>query len=161
MFRFQEYCRFESAAPCTAFGIRIHLSNYKLQNTHYSYLMTQVRKKSAGSVLVYSTQTGRICPGCSQPVGQCSCQAVTSALKSDGIVRVSFETKGRRGKGVTVIKGVALDAGALADLAKQLKAACGSGGTTKDGVIEIQGDHRDLVLQKLAPRGWVVKRAGG
>jgi translation initiation factor 1 len=72
-----------------------------------------------------------------------------------------METKGRRGKGVTVIKGVPLDAAALVDLGKQLKTVCGSGGTAKDGIIEIQGDHRELVVQKLAARGWVVKRAGG
>lgn len=76
-------------------------------------------------------------------------------------MRVSLETKGRRGKGVTVVKGVPLDAIALAALGKQLKAACGSGGTTKEGVIEIQGDHRDLLIEKLAKSGWVVKRAGG
>lgn len=114
-----------------------------------------------GRSLVYSTETGRMCPTCSQPVAQCLCKMVTAIPASDGIVRVSLETKGRRGKGVTVIKGVPLDAAALADLGKQLKTVCGSGGTAKDGIIEIQGDHRELVVQKLAARGWVVKRAGG
>lgn len=102
-----------------------------------------------------------MCPACSQPVALCLCKTVKTVPASDGIVRVSLETKGRRGKGVTVIKGVPLDAAALTDLSKQLKTVCGSGGTAKDGIIEIQGDHRELVVQKLAARGWVVKRAGG
>lgn len=113
-----------------------------------------------GGSLVYSTETGRMCPGCSKPVAQCSCRTQAAVPITDGIVRISFETKGRRGKGATVIKGVPVDALEMATLAKQLKAACGSGGTSKDGVIEIQGDHRDLVEQKLSAR-WVVKRSGG
>lgn len=115
----------------------------------------------ASSTLVYSTETGRICPGCQQPIAKCGCKSAAKAPVGDGIVRVSLDTKGRRGKGVTVIKGVPLDATALAALGKQLKAACGSGGTTKDGVIEIQGDHRDKVMPLLSAQGWVVKRAGG
>ena len=79
----------------------------------------------------------------------------------DGIVRVSRETKGRAGKGVTLVKGLALDAVALAALGKQLKAACGSGGTVKDGVIEIQGDHVERVIERLTKDGRTVKRAGG
>lgn len=76
------------------------------------------------------------------------------------MVRIALDTKGRKGKGVTVVRGVALDADALAALGKQLKAACGSGGTTKDGVIEIQGDHRDAVAKALEARGMKVKRVG-
>ena len=87
--------------------------------------------------------------------------AAAAATPSDGIVRVSHETKGRKGKGVALIKGLALDADVLALTAKQLKAACGSGGTVKDGVIEIQGDHRDLVVAALVKQGRTVKRAGG
>jgi translation initiation factor 1 len=79
----------------------------------------------------------------------------------DGIVRVSLDTKGRKGKGVTVVKGVLLDAAALTQLGKQLKASCGSGGTVKDGVIEVQGDHRDTVIATLQKQGYTVKRAGG
>lgn len=116
---------------------------------------------SNGSSLVYSTETGRMCPACSQSIAQCLCKTTKTAPPSDGVVRVSLETKGRRGKGVTVIKGVPLNAVALADLGKQLRTACGSGGTAKDGVLEVQGDHRELVIQKLGARGWVVKRAGG
>ncbi len=110
--------------------------------------------------LVYSTDSGRMCPVCRQPIAQCQCQAAVVPT-GDGVVRVSRETKGRGGKAVTVVKGVLLDAAALAELGKQLKAACGSGGTVKDGVIEVQGDHCDRVVQMLQSQGHRVKRAGG
>jgi len=110
--------------------------------------------------LVYSTDSGRMCPVCRQSMAQCSCKA--AALPTgDGIVRVSRETKGRGGKAVTVVKGVLLDMAALAELGKQLKAACGTGGTVKDGVIEVQGDHCERVIELLKARGHTVKRAGG
>jgi len=116
----------------------------------------------SASRLVYSTETGRVCPECGRPVAECICQSARTAVPAgDGIVRVSHETKGRKGKGVTLIKGLALDAASLARIAKHLKAACGSGGTAKDGVIEIQGDHRDLVVAALVKQGHTVKRAGG
>ena len=76
-------------------------------------------------------------------------------------MRVSHETKGRKGKGVTIVRGLGLDSDALASIAKQLKTACGSGGTVKDGAVEIQGDHRDLVIAALVRQGRTVKRAGG
>jgi translation initiation factor 1 len=85
----------------------------------------------------------------------------THAPATDARVRVGRETKGRRGKGVTVITGVPLRGEALKDLSKKLKQQCGSGGTVKDGVIEIQGDHRDKVVAALATYGWDVKRSGG
>jgi translation initiation factor 1 len=113
-----------------------------------------------GGGLVYSTDGGRMCPACRRPVAQCVC-GNAPVPAGDGIVRVSRETKGRAGKGVTLVKGLALDAAALAQLAKQLKAACGSGGTVKDGVIEVQGDHCERVIGFLARQGRVVKRAGG
>jgi translation initiation factor 1 len=111
--------------------------------------------------LVYSTDAGRMCPDCRQPVAGCICkQAVIP--RGDGVVRVSRETKGRGGKSVTVVKGLALDTDALAQVGKQLKTACGSGGTVKDGVIEVQGDHCDLVVETLKKLGHThVKRAGG
>ena len=80
---------------------------------------------------------------------------------SDGIVRVSRQIAGRNGKSVTVIKGLALNAAELVNLAKQLKTACGSGGTVKDGVIEVQGDHCDRVIATLTAQGYKTKRAGG
>lgn len=109
---------------------------------------------------MYSTESGRMCPGCRQPVDQCHCGKPVTPV-GDGIVRVSRETKGRGGKAVTLVKGLALDAAALTVLGKQLKAQCGTGGTVKDGVIEIQGDHVERVMTSLMAMGHVVKRAGG
>ena len=109
--------------------------------------------------LVYSTDSGRMCPTCRLAVAACICGQKTAPV-GDGIVRVSRETKGRAGKGVTLVKGLPLDAAALAQTAKQLKAACGSGGTVKDGVVEVQGDHCEKVIEFLKKQGWTVKRAG-
>jgi translation initiation factor 1 len=113
--------------------------------------------------LVYSTEHGRMCPTCRRPADACACRAASARpAPSDGTVRVSRETGGRGGKTVTVIRGLPLDAAALADLARSLKAACGSGGTLRDGgVIEIQGDHRDTVVPRLEKAGFRVRRAGG
>ena len=123
-------------------------------------LKAKVSGLSALGGLVYSTDSGRMCPVCRQPLAQCTCK-LAAAPTGDGIVRVSRETKGRGGKAVTLVKGVLLDATALADLGKQLKAACGTGGTVKDGVIEVQGDHIERIMQILKTKGHTVKRAGG
>lgn len=120
-----------------------------------------MKSTKASGGLIYSTEHGRMCPACRKPVAECTCRKNTSKPATDGIVRVSRETKGRKGKGVTLIKGLALDDPALVQLGKQLKTACGSGGTVKDGVIEIQGDHCERVMDMLKQQGWVVKRAGG
>jgi translation initiation factor 1 len=118
--------------------------------------------RSSNGGLVYSTETGRMCPTCRQPVAQCTCKtAANAAPVGDGNVRVSLQSKGRGGKSVTLVKGVALDPMALAVLGKQLRTACGAGGTVKDGVIEVQGDHCDTILQALAKLGHRAKRAGG
>ena len=76
-------------------------------------------------------------------------------------MRVGRESKGRKGKGVTLISGVPLSLAELKKLAKELKQKCGTGGTLKDGVIEIQGDHRDVLIDLLKAKGWTVKRSGG
>ncbi len=102
-----------------------------------------------------------MCPACREPVTKCVCSKAKPIAVSDGIVRVFRETKGRGGKSVTLVKGLALDPTALASLGKQLKAACGSGGTVKDGVIEVQGDHAQLVMDALRKQGWTVKQSGG
>ena len=113
------------------------------------------------SSLVYSTDTGRVCPDCQHPVAQCQCKKSTKVHgSSDGVVRLRRETKGRKGKGVTLIDGIAMDDSALTTFAKTLKNKCGSGGTVKDGVIEIQGDHRKFLQEFLQDAGYKVKIAG-
>ncbi|MBK1852281.1 MULTISPECIES: translation initiation factor Sui1 [unclassified Marinobacter] len=116
-------------------------------------------KRSAGG-LVFSTEQGRMCPECRNPVSDCTCRQAPRP-EGDGIVRVSRETKGRKGKGVTLVTGIPMDEKELKAYAKVLKAKCGTGGTVKDGVVEIQGDQRDLLVPLLEQNGWVVKRAGG
>jgi translation initiation factor 1 len=114
--------------------------------------------------LVYSTDSGRIsnCPDCGQPYKNCTCgQLAQPQKKSDGIVRVMRDRKGRGGKTVTVINGVMGSDAELTALTQQLKKLCGSGGTVKDGNIEIQGDHCEKVMTKLTQLGYKVKRAGG
>ncbi|MBK6851411.1 MAG: translation initiation factor Sui1 [Burkholderiales bacterium] len=121
-------------------------------------------KSDNNSGLVYSTDSGRMCPDCRQPLAGCLCKQQARALalaKGDGVVRVSRETKGRGGKAVTLVRGLQLDDAALAALGKQIRTACGSGGTVKDGVIEVQGDHCDRVLALLVAAGHKAKRAGG
>ncbi|AXE29085.1 translation initiation factor Sui1 [Chromobacterium phragmitis] len=110
--------------------------------------------------LVYSTEHGRMCPACRLPLAQCGCKAQLSPA-GDGVARVSRETKGRGGKAVTVVKGVPLIGEALAKLGKQLRTRCGSGGTVKDGVLEIQGDHVETVVAELLKQGFQAKKAGG
>ena len=117
-------------------------------------------KRSSSGGLVYSTESGRMCPDCRQPVAACACSAAARVV-GDGVVRVSRQSKGRGGKTVTLVKGVALDPVALALLGKQLRTACGSGGTVKDGVIEVQGDHCELVMDTLTKLGHAPTRAGG
>ena len=113
--------------------------------------------------LVYSTDSGRvnICPTCGQPYKQCRCDQSSTPKKGDGIVRIMRDRKHRGGKTVTVITGVPASNEVITTLAQQLKKLCGSGGTIKDGVIEIQGDHCEKVQAKLSEMGFKVKRAGG
>ncbi len=116
---------------------------------------------SKNSRLVYSDEIGSTCPKCKKPLKNCTCKNTQSTPKSDGIVRVSRSSAGRKGKGVTIITGVPLQDKALKELAKKLKQKCGSGGTVKDGIIEIQGEHRDMLVEELQKQGWTVKKAGG
>ena len=120
-------------------------------------------KESIGQPLgiVFSTGQGRMCPACARPVAECVCAQGDSGPLGDGNVRVSRQTKGRRGKAVTVIEGLPLDAKGLHRLARQLKRTCGAGGTVKEGTIEIQGDHRDELVRQLQAQGYKAKPAGG
>ncbi len=121
-------------------------------------MMTAARQDG----LVYCTSQGRFCGDCGKPKAKCICkQKKSSVPKGDGVVRIMRETKGRKGKGVTLINGIPLAGDELKKLATELKQKCGSGGTLKDGVIEIQGDHRDKLLEVLQSKGWTVKKAGG
>ena len=120
-----------------------------------------MKSRPASGGLVYSTEAGRMCPACRRPIAQCVCARTGTSAPGDGIVRVSRETKGRGGKAVTLVRGLPADAASLAQLAQQLKTACGSGGTVKAGVIEVQGDHCDKVMALLKAQGHNVKRAGG
>ena len=128
--------------------------------------------------LVYSTETGSNCPECGYPLKKCRCPDAASSntgssnnseadgngggsSKNQGWVRLRRETKGRKGKGVTLVDGLPLDEKALKALAKKLKQTCGTGGSLKNGVIEIQGDKRDAIEAELKKQGYKVKRAGG
>jgi len=115
------------------------------------------------SRIVYSTDKGRYCPDCQQVIEHCQCQQQrnTQITQGDGIVRLLRETKGRKGKGVTLITGIPLTHDDLKKLAKELKQHCSTGGSVKNGVIEIQGDQRDTLLQTLQTKGYKVKLSGG
>lgn len=116
--------------------------------------------------LVYSTESGRICLKCKQPTAKCTCKKKETAKKqsiypNDGIVRIRREVKGRKGKTVTSIFGIPLDDKNILQFAKILKRLCGTGGTVKDGIIVIQGDHRETLLKEVKKKGFTVKIAGG
>lgn len=119
------------------------------------------KARSSGRRLVYSTDGGRLCPQCQRPVAGCVCGRDAPAVTGDGIVRLHRETKGRGGKAVTLVKGLPLSGNALKDLASRLKKKCGVGGSVKDGVVEIQGDRRDILKTELENLGYTVKIAGG
>jgi len=117
------------------------------------------------SRLVYSTESGKISSTCQNPVTDCTCKKKKSRsqpnIKIDGIIRVQREVKGRKGKTVTTVSGFEINADELKNLATQLKRRCGTGGSVKDGVIIIQGDHRDTLVTELKTRGFKAKISGG
>lgn len=109
---------------------------------------------------VYTTSSGRICPKCKKPVDQCVCRKSVE-FTGDGIVRIFRDSKSRKGKTVTVITGLQMNGDAARTLHSDLKRMCGSGGSIKDGNLEIQGDHREMLYAELKKRGFTVKLAGG
>jgi len=111
--------------------------------------------------LVYSTGMGSLCPNCRRAVRECVCPRGAPGAAKPAAVRVGRETQGRAGKGVTTVTGLPLPAADIQALATQLKKRCGSGGTVRDGVIEVQGDHRDLIVAELVKLGWQAKKSGG
>ena len=112
------------------------------------------------SRIVYSTGVGSLCPNCRRPLQECVCPKGAPGTKRMA-VRVGRETQGRAGKGVTTITGLPLSIGDIEALAAKLKKRCGSGGTVRGAVIEIQGDHRDVIVAELIKMGWETKRSGG
>lgn len=106
------------------------------------------------SGLVYSTETGQMCPNCNKKVENCVCKQNNSVPKPTGAVKVSRSTKGRKGKVVTLVTNVLLAPDELKKLATQLKQKCGCGGTAKDGIIEIQGDHVEKLAKEMKARGF-------
>ena len=115
--------------------------------------------------LVYSTETGKVCPACQKPVSQCACKKKKSGsqlpITIDGTIRVRREVKGRKGKTVTTVSGFQIQADELKILAAQLKRCCGTGGSVKGGVIVIQGDHRNPLIAELEKLGFKAKIVGG
>jgi translation initiation factor 1 len=102
-----------------------------------------------------------LCPICHQLKSTCICKSEPSTPSKASVVRVGRETKGTRGKGVTIISDLPLDENGITELANKLKSRLGTGGTVKDRNIEIQGDHRDRIIAELEGLGYRVKRAGG
>ena len=111
--------------------------------------------------IVYSTGIGSLCPNCRRAVKDCVCPKGAPGAARPGAVVVGREVKGRAGKGVTTVTGLALSPADIEALATRLKKRCGSGGTVRDGVIEVQGDHRDAIVAELVKLGWQAKRSGG
>jgi len=122
-----------------------------------------LKDRDSNSRLVYSTESGRICPSCGKQAAQCICKKKKTQTRpgGDGQIRVERSTKGRKGKGVTLITGLPLEDDSLKALSKELKQKCGTGGTVKNGIIEIQGDHRDVLIEHLNSLGYKAKKAGG
>ena len=121
-----------------------------------------MKDRDQNTRLVYSTESSGLCPSCGKKSVKCKCEKKKNNLpKGDGYVRVTRSIKGRKGKGVSLISGLPLEDTSLKELAKKLKQKCGTGGTVKNGVIEIQGDCRDLLVEKLNKLGFNAKKAGG
>jgi len=115
--------------------------------------------------LVYSTESGRVCPECGRSVKRCACKQKKSKpqsrVQTDGIIRIGREKKGRKGKTVTTISGFQETTDNVKQIAKKLKGMCGTGGSIKDGVIIIQGDHRQTIRSELSKQGFNTKLSGG
>ena len=120
---------------------------------------------AGNSRLVYSTEKGSVCPDCGRPVKKCACKRIKSEsqfdVESDGIIRIRREKKGRKGKTVTTISGFQGSVDDIKQIVSDLKNKCGTGGTIKDGIVIIQGDHREAIQAELKKRSFQVKVTGG
>ena len=116
---------------------------------------------SRNSHPVYSTGSDRICADCFMPETDCICEKSDRRAAVKGTAEIRREIKGRRGKTVTTISGLALDDPSLTELASQLKRCCGTGGSIKNRIILIQGDRVEQVRSFLRDRGFQVRQTGG
>ena len=109
--------------------------------------------------IVYSTGTGRVCPGCGWPAADCQCSktAGTESIPARIVAKLRVEKKGRGGKTVSVVDGLPQNTAFLKDLCQDLKRACGTGGAVSEGTIELQGDLRERIRGLLLEKGFVVK----
>ena len=108
--------------------------------------------------LVYSTTTGRVCPGCGRAVDACSCTRPSDdPVPARVVAKLRLESKGRGGKSVTVVDGLPDNQAFLDELASALKKQCATGGTTRPGAVELSGDVRERVRSVLRSRGFQVK----
>jgi translation initiation factor 1 len=115
----------------------------------------------ASTRIIYSTGIGSLCPNCRRPVRECVCPKGAPGAAKPSVIRVGRETQGRAGKSVSTVTGLPLSVADIEALATKLKKRCGSGGTVRNGIIEIQGDHRDAIVAELTKMGWQAKRSGG
>jgi translation initiation factor 1 len=127
--------------------------------TSFDYFAGQTIRVTAR--IIYSTGIGSLCPNCRRPVRECVCPKGAPAKPKPSAIRVGRETQGRAGKGVTTVTGLPLAVADIETLAAKLKKRCGSGGTVRNGIIEIQGEHRDAIVAELVKMGWQAKRSGG
>src|SRR5271157_6550433 len=109
---------------------------------------------SVAARIIYSTGVGSLCPNCRRALRECVCPKGAPGVRTVSAVRVGRETKGRAGKGITTVTGLPLAMADIEALATKLKKRCGSGGTVRNGIIEIQGDHRDAIVAELIKMGW-------
>lgn len=124
--------------------------------------MSSLRNQLSG--LVYSTDQGQLCPACREALDKCRCEEIKSNKRLanlDGWVKLQLSTKGRKGRGVTLIKDLPLTNDQLKALTKELKTKCGTGGSLKESVIEIQGDKRSILQPLLEAKGYKLKTIGG
>jgi len=117
-----------------------------------------VSQKARNERLVYSSAAGRICRGCGQPERGCRCgKAASAPVPNRPVAKLRMEKAGRGGKTVTVVYDLPNNAAFLKHLAQQLKRTCGTGGTSTDDGVELQGDLRDRVRDYLRAQGFQVK----